>query len=558
MIIYGTEYNELIAYDMENNFEFEKRIKEGFTTCLEFDDTNQILIAGLSNGMILFLTLNFKSKKFETSKKIKNLCPSPIICIKAFNNLNNILIVNFNNKIILGTSKSKNKLKYKFKGIARGNEENQILNIKVLNLKKELFMISLTSVNSTQLFFLKINSSSSNKLIFLDKFDRAGFSNDENTKLSQSFFSISEISQQPNEIKIYNEEFKSKPSTKQFKKFSELLFCLKKKLKPLYGMSSIFWMNFDSSKNKILTISILGKECEICVYHTIDFLKINKSISSKFEFDENVFFAAFFGNDILLIIFDTMECFFFNLVQFYKNNILTNYIKTKFSFERKTSLMLLNSSKEGSSFIEESNKSPYYEVTPSKPQTESDIFDFEQMISKEEKTKKQFLLENLKKIDIGYLDLEEIEIFQESKSRRKLGIISKNNIKIVSLKKFFDYLKELYKESNYISVLFWINEFMNNKLIHLFGIGPGFKFRSNHIQFIIKVVDNLFKIILKQDQVSFIYTLIIEVLIKINKIDILFDKILFSIDRKHPSLKQYVDTFLIIIFDHLNKVTNNL
>lgn len=110
-------------------------------------------------------------------------------------------------------------------------------------------------------------------------------------------------------------------------------------------------------------------------------------------------------------------------------------------------------------------------------------------------------------------------------------MILKNEIRILRLKHWFEYVQHLVEESNYISGLYWINEVLTGNCVRLSGMVYPAQLSPQMEAFVIDLVQMFVRKSLKQENVTYMLELAIQILIKLKKFDFLFNEFLMEIKK---------------------------
>ena len=139
----------------------------------------------------------------------------------------------------------------------------------------------------------------------------------------------------------------------------------------------------------------------------------------------------------------------------------------------------------------------------------------------------------LKKFILGEekteIDFEDLEFFCRSGKSDNIYIIFRNTIKIVRLKHWFDYIKNLKENTSYIAALYWISEIVKGNCVRLSGVETPLKMTPIMEQYIMDIVKMFIERGLTQENVNFMLEISIEILIKMKKFDFLFNQFLMKL-----------------------------
>ena len=138
---------------------------------------------------------------------------------------------------------------------------------------------------------------------------------------------------------------------------------------------------------------------------------------------------------------------------------------------------------------------------------------------------KKYILKN-DKIPMNY---ENVELFCRSNKHDNIYIIFRKSIQIISLKHWFDYIKNLKENSSYICALYWISEIVKGKCVRLSGVESANKMTQPVEQYIMDIVKMFIERGLTQENVNFMLEISIEILIKMKKFDFLFNQFLIKL-----------------------------
>lgn len=323
-LVFATDRNLLIGYDLQKEKQYSKQLKDAFVTCLEFYRKEGILISGHSNNIINFI--NPRNHKFKILKTFYDLTAFPPIQIKTLYGLNKLVIINSANEVILCEKTDSKTVKYKSRGVIRANSQDMMFNIEVLEFPiSRGAVVALVSERKVRLVWVSLRQQF--KVQFLESFRRLESENGNMMdKISnQNSFSLENfsITKKSNfSLDFFSESKRiSEISNRLTMNMSDLIMLLKKRAKPSYGMSSIFLMSkklWRSTGEKMYSVSIFGKECEVSYSIIAGNGNVMKILSRRFSFQDNVIYADILGVEMVLILFENLEFCFLHLDQFRK------------------------------------------------------------------------------------------------------------------------------------------------------------------------------------------------------------------------------------------------
>lgn len=323
-LVFATDRNLIIGYDLEKAKQYSKQMKDSFVTCLEFYSKEGILIAGHSNNIINFI--NPRNHKFKILKTFYDLTAFPPIQIKTLYGLNKLVIINSANEVILCEKTQSKTVKYKSRGVIRADTKDMMFSIEVLEFPiSKGAVVALVSERKVRLVWVSLKQQF--KVQFLESFRRLESENGSIIdKISnQNSFSLENfsITKKSNfSLDFFSENKRISEISKHLTmNISDLIMLLKKRAKPSYGRSSIFLMSkklWRSTGEKMFSVSIFGKECEVSYSIIAGNGNVMKILSRRFSFQDNVIYADILGVEMVLILFENLEFCFLHLDQFRK------------------------------------------------------------------------------------------------------------------------------------------------------------------------------------------------------------------------------------------------
>ena len=163
--------------------------------------------------------------------------------------------------------------------------------------------------------------------------------------------------------------------------------------------------------------------------------------------------------------------------------------------------------------------------------------------------------------DLLPLDYSDLELVHSEYYIDKSVIILKDGFRVLRLKHWFEYVKDLVAESNYISALYWINEVVTGNFVRLSGVVFPAQLSVQMESFIVDLVQMFVKKSLHQENVTYMLELAIQILIKMKKFDFLFNEFLMQIrnsdnqEAAMPLLQLFIRffaSFLAMVNFYLN------
>lgn len=140
--------------------------------------------------------------------------------------------------------------------------------------------------------------------------------------------------------------------------------------------------------------------------------------------------------------------------------------------------------------------------------------------------------------DEGQIDFDSLELFCRSSGNNNAYIVFRNSIRVISLKHWFAYIQDLNENSSYISALYWISEIIKGKCVRLAGVEPPFRMTGPMEEYITGIMKIFIEQGLRQENVSFMLEISVEILIKMKKFDFLFNEFLIKLRHKSEEAQQ--------------------
>lgn len=329
--VFSTDQNYIIGIETKTGSHFHTNFKNCFATCLDFESSRGILVAGLSNNIVTFI--NPRKFKFEILKSFVDFSLFPLVSLKIIDDLNKVIMSNTANEILIAERKSsKNFNKYKIRQLSKIDFEEPIVHdIKIENCpEKSGSIIALISVNKIRLVWILHGIKFKAKLIDLFSFDSFVDSRiRSDLSINHSSFNFNSISLEESDLyrvsnifggkKNFDDDFvdtnkKNKKKKFQMKhiKLTELKLILKKKNRALLSEGGIFLIKKilkedDSSCSEIVICISFQSFIQIRKYCFNDQDEIIKAKRFNLQLENNPIWGCFMGNDSILIILDNFD-----------------------------------------------------------------------------------------------------------------------------------------------------------------------------------------------------------------------------------------------------------
>lgn len=317
-MVFATDHNLLFGYDFENKRQYSKVLRESFVTCLEFCDEKGWLIAGHSDNIVNFI--DPRQYKFKVMKTFYDLTAFPPIQIKLLRGVDRMILVNSVNEVSLCERAQSKTLKYNSRGIIRAGRSDPLFDVQVLEFSQGA-IAALTSESKVRLIWISFEASFDVR--FLESIRRPEPEGGEAPLQEQMSFTLENFSITKKtgfSLDIFGESKRESQLNSHFgMSVPDLIMLLKKKAKPSYGRSSIFLMSknlWRSTGEKMFSVSIFGKECEVSFSIIGGNGAVMKFCSRRFAFDRHVIYAAILGVEMILILFENLEFCFLHIDQF--------------------------------------------------------------------------------------------------------------------------------------------------------------------------------------------------------------------------------------------------
>ena len=279
--VFSTEKNYLIGVEIESGHHFYMTFEDSFVTCLDFEESKGVLVAGMSNNLVAFI--DPRNYCFSILRTFIDFSLYALITIKVIDKLNKIIMTNSANEIWLAERISKKSFKkYKARIVSRiGLEKTVIHEIKVEEFpSKEGSLIAFISVDRVRIVWATHKKKFKITLIDIFSFSDLTYDKIVNSKSLQSkqitpkmnseikssiqdneYFKITNLIMNKNEIDEINNKGKKKKSKKKIRVglgLNELKLILKKKNRALLCCGGILLIS-QSSEDKIYSQVKLGK-----------------------------------------------------------------------------------------------------------------------------------------------------------------------------------------------------------------------------------------------------------------------------------------------------------